>query len=123
MQLDVKGAIISCLLVSAVGFCDYELNADSAHGIYNWSETEVGDVVNLSCFYDNQDETTNSNTAGVSRLCLGHRNWSEIDIGECISFVVFGFQQVSIAVSLVIVCLCYVRYRPRFCAHSMFRGK
>ncbi len=92
--------VFSCSLVSAVGFCDYELNADSAHGIYNWSETEVGDVVNLPCFYDNLD-ATNSNPE-VSRLCLGHRNWSEINTTECISGVAFGFQQVSIVVSLVL---------------------
>ena len=38
--------------VSNEGFCDAETNTDTPHGVYNWSETEVGMSDTNVCVYN-----------------------------------------------------------------------
>ena len=66
-----------------------------AHGIYNWTEVEVGSTSSHSCFYPNRNDPNNAQNASVSRNCSGHRDWADYDSGGCISETTYRFQQLS----------------------------
>jgi len=80
-------------LVSTVGFCDAELEAENSHGRYNWSEIEVSRTDSIDCFY--QDLNAQNTSSGVSRNCSKHRMWLDYDSGQCITETTFRFQQLS----------------------------
>jgi len=74
-----------------MGFCESELNDEVIHGVYNWTETEVGETDRIQCFYKNINAP--NSTANVSRRCRSHREWADYDEGQCISVITFRFQE------------------------------
>ncbi len=82
------------IVVSSEGFCDSEINNTVSHGVYSWTETEVGNNNSFLCFYKNLNALNSSAT--VVRRCSGHRIWSAYNSGECISETTFAFQQISL---------------------------
>ncbi|XP_064384592.1 deleted in malignant brain tumors 1 protein-like isoform X4 [Halichondria panicea] len=79
--------------VSNQGFCDSEINNTVLHGVYSWTETEVGGKNSFLCYYRSLNAP--NSTATVARICNGHRMWSTYTPGECISETTFEFQRIS----------------------------
>ena len=77
-----------------MGFCEYEPLVEVPHGVYSWSETEVGNVVDLPCFYPDLFAMGNV-TYSVSRTCQSHRTWGVYSGGNCITLTTFKFQNLT----------------------------
>ena len=83
--------------VSAVGFCDAEVNIDTPHGIYNWSETEVGKNATNRCVYNTTEQF------GLARRhCASARQWDDYFGDQCITRNTHRIQRIN-EVSITVV--------------------
>ena len=84
--------------VSAVGFCNAEVNIDTPHGIYNWSETEVGKNATNRCVYN-----TTEQFGLARRRCTSPRQWDDYYGDQCITRNTHRIQRINeVSITLVL---------------------
>ena len=83
--------------VSAVGFCDAEVDINTPHGVYNWSETEVGKNATNKCVYNTTEQF------GLARRhCASARQWDNYYGHQCITETTYRIQMlVEVSVTVV----------------------
>ena len=99
-KLTMEIVYISHIFHADLGFCDYE-QEDTPHGLYNWTETEVGQTTTLECFYGSDEDVPDGM---ASRQCGGHRDWNEYFGLECITentFILMRLANVSFESSYI----------------------
>ena len=67
-----------------MGFCDIELQVETAHGTYTWEETEVGQNSSSPCEFGPETGVEES-MARVTRECGEPLVWKEYYGGYCIT--------------------------------------
>ena len=72
------------------GFCDAEADIDTPHGVYNWSETEVGMNDTNVCVYNTTEEL-----GMARRRCAGPRQWDDYYGRQCITRNTFRIQSLG----------------------------
>ncbi len=74
----ICGLIMYTCLCIGDGFCDNEMiDTPDRRGEYLWSETQVGQTIQRSCFYNN---------ASIgSRQCFSHLRWENANLMNCIT--------------------------------------
>lgn len=70
------------------GFCDYDLNATSNHGRFNWSEVAVNETDEQECFYNPKGK--------ARRKCIGPGEWDSYNGTECITENTFRLLQLPV---------------------------
>ena len=75
---------------SAVGFCDAEVDIDTPHGVYNWSETEVGKNVTNVCVFN-----TTEQYGLARRRCARARQWDDYYGDQCITETTYRIQRLG----------------------------
>ena len=78
------------------GFCNYEV-MDTRLGKYNWSETVVGQSLDIPCFYNELLHKEGNYT----RMCASRSAWKDVDSMSCISEVTYRLESIT-NVSLLI---------------------
>ena len=78
--------------ISVVGFCNYDGEMNTTHGVYNWSETEVGRNDSQECEFGAVAEVSDGM---ATRLCESPGVWSLYYGGQCITRNTFRIQQLG----------------------------